>query len=75
MTLLPILPAAVYLGTGKNRSQELFPPIDASIFVKFLRKFTNDELVQKLKIWSKGFRPTSVALIFLRHSNHLSVSR
>ena len=33
------------------------------------------KLVQKLKFWSKGFRPTSVALIFLRHSNHISVSQ
>ena len=41
MTLLPILLAAVYLGTkncsSKNHSRELFPPIAASMFVKFKR--------------------------------------
>ena len=40
MTLLPILLAAVYLGTGiffENHSRELFPPIAASRFVKFCK--------------------------------------
>ena len=38
MTPLPILLAAVYLGTGnfffQNRSQELYPPIAALMFAK-----------------------------------------
>ena len=41
MTLLPFLLAAVFLGTGicssKNRLCGLFPPIAASMFVKFKR--------------------------------------